>query len=96
MIRERSESVKVSLTLRSLMVLAFATSIDALMVGVSFSCLGRPMGWREPTCFGVITALLSWSGTLLGRKFGNMLNGRCGLVGGIMLIAIGIKVAFAG
>jgi putative Mn2+ efflux pump MntP len=79
-----------------LTVLAFATSIDALLVGVSYSCLGKTNILKEIALIGVITFLLSCSGSLAGRFSGKFLNFRCGILGGIILMGIGIKILCIG
>lgn len=80
--------------LRQLTVLAFATSVDALVVGVSLACLNRPNIWLEAATIGVVTALLAAAGGWLGRASGRLLGARCNILGGAVLIFIGLKVLF--
>ncbi len=82
----------------TLLVMAVATSIDALAVGVTMA-LGRT-GWLEPSygfiiCSAVIAAVtfaFCTVGVTLGCKTGAKLGNRAQIVGGIVLIGIGIKI----
>jgi len=85
------------LSLQTQLVLAVATSIDALAVGISMACLDykhlsqlvMPLAM-----IGVTSAVLSLVGYLLGASFGRAISRRLrpGLVGGLVLVSIGIKV----
>ena len=70
--------------LKTQLLLALATSIDALAIGISFACMG----------FGLVSFLLATVGMLLGVKFGKPIERRLKpeLLGGIILIIIGVKV----
>ena len=78
-------------------VLAIATSIDALAVGISYACTGyeslTPLA--QPLVFiGIVSFLMSTLGFYLGRRFGQVVTRRFRpeLLGGLILIAIGIKI----
>lgn len=74
-----------------LFVLAVATSIDALAVGLSFSML--QVSIIEPVLvIGIITFILSFAGVYLGDKFGSLFENKMEIIGGIILILIGIKI----
>lgn len=75
----------------TMVILSLATSIDALAVGFSLSMLGVAI-WTPAIVIGVITASLTVTGMLLGRKFGNAWGGRVEILGGIVLIGIGLKI----
>lgn len=75
----------------SLLVLAVATSIDALAVGISIGVLGRPI-LLPSVIIGVVCALFSILGVAIGTKAGPLLGKRAGAFGGVMLVAIGIKI----
>ncbi|MBO4631632.1 MAG: manganese efflux pump [Lentisphaeria bacterium] len=97
MIRDRHQEEKVHFGIKELTVLAFATSIDAFLTGVSFACLGRNTIFAEVLLIGVTTFLISAGGCIAGRCSGRLIKtGRCILAGGLMLIAIGLKIAFWG
>ena len=78
---------------RTMLGLAVATSIDALVVGVTLPMLHAPLVLTIST-IGVVTAALSALGLGLGRRLGAMLGKRLDLVGGVVLIALGISMLF--
>ncbi len=71
---------------------AAATSIDALIVGVSFAAMGVKLA-PAAAVIGAVTFVLCLAGALGGKKFGTLLGVKAQLAGGIVLIAIGIKTA---
>ena len=74
-----------------LLILALATSIDALAVGVTLPMLNAPFVLSLAT-IGVTTAALSVAGLFAGRRFGAVLGKRLDVVGGVVLIALGTKI----
>lgn len=75
-----------------LFTLAVATSIDALAVGVTFSCLNYNI-WEAAALIGIITFIISFIGTQLGQKIGHHLGeNKVEILGGVILIGIGIKI----
>ena len=74
-----------------LLILSVATSIDALAAGLSFGCLNVYI-FRAITVIGIITFILSLIGVFIGHKFGKFLENKVEIVGGLLLIAIGIKI----
>jgi putative Mn2+ efflux pump MntP len=75
----------------NLVLLSVATSIDALAVGLSLGVLGKPIVMPS-IVIGVVCSLFSIAGIALGRKAGALLGRRVELLGGLILIAIGIKI----
>jgi putative Mn2+ efflux pump MntP len=75
----------------SLIVLAIATSIDALAVGLSLGVLNRPI-LLPSVIIGVVCASFSAVGVALGNRVGSLVGRRAEAVGGLMLVAIGIKI----
>ena len=77
--------------LREFLVLAVATSIDALAAGISFAALAVDI---VPTValIGVITFGLSFAGVAVGHYFGARYEKLASVVGGVVLILIGLKV----
>ena len=71
--------------------LAIATSIDALAVGLSFSLLNSPI-FLPALTIGIVTFIISFCGVMLGKSIGVKWGERAHLLGGIVLIAIGIKI----
>jgi putative Mn2+ efflux pump MntP len=89
----RLESTKLldSPSIGLLLTLSVATSIDALAVGLSFSFL-RIAIIVPAIVIGVVTFSLSCLGVYLGGKIGCFLRNRVEILGGLILIAIGIKI----
>lgn len=76
---------------RTMLVMAIATSIDALAVGVSMAFLNVNV-WISAAVICIITLIISAVGVYLGSAFGTRLGSKAGIVGGVILIAIGIKI----
>ncbi len=74
-----------------MLVLAIATSIDALAVGVTLPMLDAPFVLSLVT-IGVTTAVLSAAGLFAGRRFGAVLGKRLDAAGGLVLIGLGTKI----
>ncbi|MBN2000434.1 manganese efflux pump [candidate division KSB1 bacterium] len=75
----------------NLILLSLAVSIDALAVGLSLGMLGISI-WTPTVIIGLITALISLSGILLGRVLGIIFGRVMEVVGGIILIIIGTRI----
>ncbi len=76
--------------LRVLLVLAIATSIDALAAGFALRLMDAPLGLSLAT-IGITTAFLSGLGLFAGHRFGAVLGRRLDALGGIVLIGLGVK-----
>lgn len=76
---------------RTMLIMALATSIDALAVGVSMALLSVNI-WVAATIIGAVTLLLSFIGVYIGNYVGSDLGPKAGLAGGVILIIIGIKI----
>lgn len=85
-----SAPVQDAFGLRVLLLLAIATSIDALAAGFTLPLLGAPLGLSLVTIFAT-TALLSALGLFAGHRFGAALGSRLDALGGLILIGIGLK-----
>ena len=81
-----------NLSFGKLMIQAVATSIDALIVGVSFAALPDVNIWLAISLIGVITFSLSMVGVFAGKKFGELLGSKAEVLGGLILVGIGVKV----
>jgi putative Mn2+ efflux pump MntP len=79
------------LDLGGLLVLAVATSIDALAVGLSYSVIGTPI-LLPATIIGIVTFLLSLLGCEFGKRIGARFERWAELAGGLVLIGIGAKI----
>ena len=79
------------LDIRQMIGLSFATSVDALAVGISFAFL-KVQILPSVACIGVTTCLLSILGVVIGQRFGAKYQDRATLAGGIVLILLGLKI----
>lgn len=79
------------LDIKELFILAVATSIDALAVGITFAFLSVNI-WSAISIIGVTTFVLSIIGVVIGNKFGSRYKSKAELVGGIILVLMGIKI----
>lgn len=92
---ENEEHLDASMTIKSMFLLAVATSIDALAVGVTFAFL-KVQIIPAVSFIGVITFLLSAIGIKIGSIFGTKYQSKAELCGGIILIIIGGKILLEG
>ena len=76
---------------KTMLLLAVATSIDALAIGVSLAFLKVNI-WTAVAFIGATTALFSAFGLRLGNIFGYRYKRRAEITGGVVLIAIGLKI----
>lgn len=88
------ESIDINNNL-TLLLLGIATSIDALMVGVTFVSDFKGLGIINPiSIIGITTLLISFFGVYFGKKSGDLLGNKSTIAGGIILILIGLKIFF--
>lgn len=80
---------------RTMFTLAIATSIDAMAAGFTLNLLALN-AWLACLIIAVVTAVFGWLGVYLGRRSGTWLEDKAEALGGVVLIAIGIKVMFFG
>lgn len=85
------ESAECRLDHRELFMLAIATSIDALAVGIAFACLDVNI-WSSISIIGVTTLVISFAGVWIGNRFGNRFQKKAEIAGGLVLILIGVKI----
>lgn len=89
------ESAPYKLDIKDLFILAIATSIDALAVGIVFATEKVNPAFSV-IMIGVITLLLSFTGVIIGNKFGSRYEKKAEIAGGIVLFLIGMKILFEG
>ncbi len=77
--------------LRELLVLAVATSIDALAVGISLALLEVNI-WLTAAVIGVITFVLSTAAVFIGHRVGVRFQRPAEIIGGVILIGIGVSI----
>ena len=81
------------LNIKELFVLAIATSIDALAVGITFATMAVSVIFAS-ALIGIITFFICLLGVYLGSWFGNLLGNKAEITGGVVLIGIGVKILF--
>mgnify|MGYP003293109952 CR=1 FL=1 len=86
-----SENVNPDFSFKTMLVLAVATSIDAMAVGVSLAFLKVDI-WTSILVIGLMTGAFSALGVKLGNLFGCRYKSKAEVVGGIVLVGIGIKI----
>lgn len=90
---KEEEEADASLSFKTMLLLAIATSIDAFAVGVSFAFMEIGSLIIPAVLFiGVITFILSMVGVKVGNVFGTKYKSKAELVGGIILILLGVKI----
>jgi putative Mn2+ efflux pump MntP len=72
------------------LLLAVATSIDALAIGISFALIGEAI-LLPAVIIGVVAFLFSFFGVLAGHKLSSILGNKMQILGGVILVLIGIK-----
>ena len=80
------------LSFKSMFVMAVATSIDALAVGISLAMAGNVNIWIAVAFIGIITFILSAVGVKVGHMFGSRFEKKAQFCGGIILILLGFKI----
>ena len=98
---DESDNCNDDVSFKTMFVLAVATSIDALAIGITFACLKIHIVMPVITIglitfiisvIGVITFILAVIGTKIGNRFGDKYQNKAELVGGIILVLLGIKI----
>lgn len=91
---EEEEAVEVMdppLDIKQMFLLAIATSIDALAVGVTFAFLDYPIV-EAISIIGVTTFVISVGGVYVGNFFGSRYKNKAELAGGLILVLLGVKI----
>ncbi len=98
MIREalsggEEEDATAALSVKAMLPMAIATSIDALAVGVTFAFTGTFVNiWVSVLIIGITTCLMSMVGVKVGSVFGAKYEKKAEILGGVILILLGIKI----
>lgn len=80
-----------SLDVKTMFLLAVATSIDALAIGITFAFL--KVNIIPAVCFiGIVTFIISFAGVKIGNVFGARYKNKAEIVGGVILILLGLKI----
>lgn len=77
---------------KTLLLQAVATSIDALAVGVTLGMMQADL-WTATSTIAQITFICSFLGVFIGKSFGNAFKNKAEILGGVILICIGIRIA---
>ena len=88
---EEVECEEIKVDLKEILMLAIATSIDALAVGITFAFLKTNI-IEAISIIGIITMVLAIIGVLIGNRFGVKYKNKAEFVGGVILILIGTKI----
>ena len=96
MIREalsgEEEDVNADIGFKVMLILAIATSIDALAIGISIAMDSDGSIFASALVIGVITMVISMVGVKIGSVFGDRFGTKAEILGGVILILIGVKV----
>ena len=90
--KEEVEKEGDQLDIGQLFLMAIATSIDALAIGVTFALLPGVNIWTSIALIGCTTFMISFAGVVIGFRFGNKYEKKAQIVGGVILIELGIKI----
>ena len=80
------------LSVKTMFVMAVATSIDALAVGISLAMAGNVNIWVAMALIGVVTFAMCTAGVKIGNIFGSRYEKKAEAAGGIILILLGLKI----
>lgn len=90
-IHPSDENMNDRIDIKTMLILAIATSIDALAVGITFAFLKVNI-FTSISIIGIITFIISLIGVKIGNVFENKLKNKAEILGGIILILIGLKI----
>ena len=89
--QKHDEDYNPDFSVKTMFLLALATSIDALAVGISFAFLKVDI-WISVLVIGLMTGAFSALGVQLGHVFGCRFKSKAEFIGGVILVAIGLKI----
>lgn len=95
-IKNKNDSEEGAVGFKALLVQGVATSIDALSVGFTVSNYNLPEALLACLLIGVVTFFICFAGLFIGKKAGTKLAGKAGILGGVILIFIGLKILITG
>lgn len=84
------------LNFKELFIMAVATSIDALAVGITFSFYKNTNIFANISLIGITTFIIAFAGVVVGHKFGTCFKKKAEISGGVILILIGLKILLEG
>jgi len=86
------ENHDADLSVKTMFVMAVATSIDAMAVGISLAMAGNVNIWAAIALIGVVTFVMSAIGVKIGNIFGSRFEKKAQIAGGVILILLGTKI----
>ena len=89
---DKSENIDDKVEFKTMSVLAIATSIDALAIGITYAFLDVKNCMFSFALIGIITFIISLFGVKIGNKFGTKYGNKAEMIGGLILIFIGVKI----
>lgn len=89
---QKEEEVSADLSVKTMFVMAVATSIDALAVGISLAMAGDTNIWLAISLIGITTFVLSAIGVKIGSIFGSRFEKKAEAAGGFILIFLGVRI----
>lgn len=89
---ESEEETSADMSVKTMFVMAVATSIDALAVGISLAMAGNVNIWMAALFIGLCTFGFSAVGVKIGNVFGDRFEKKAQMAGGIILILLGVKI----
>ena len=90
-VSNKEEKQNDSIKFKDMLILAVATSIDALAVGITFAFLKVNI-WLAISLIGIITFIISILGVKIGNIFGDKYEKKAEFAGGLILILLGVKI----
>lgn len=89
---EECECCQADLGFKTMFVMAVATSIDALAVGISLAMAQNVNIWIAIALIGIVTFVMCCVGVKIGSIFGGKFEKKAQIAGGVILILLGIKI----
>ena len=90
--KEKEDEKNASFSIGTMLLLAIATSIDALAVGIALAMDSGTNIWLNIGVIGLTTFLFSFAGIRIGSAVGNNFEKKAQIAGGVILILIGVKI----
>ena len=89
---QEEETASADMCVKTMFIMAVATSIDALAVGISLAMVGNVNIFSAISLIGICTCMLSMLGVRIGNVFGSRFESKAEIAGGVILIALGLKI----
>ena len=86
------EENNADMSVKTMFIMAVATSIDALAVGISLAMAGNVNIWMAAAFIGVCTCAFSACGVKIGNVFGSRYEKKAQIAGGVILVLLGLKI----